>query len=68
MEIKKGLTVTRGKGDGVYGGKKGEGSSRNMYKGTMDKPKGLGFRVGGGYQWSSGEWWGEMGTIVLEQQ
>ena len=43
--------------------KKGKG-----HKGTMDKPKGLGFRVGGGYQWSSGEWWGEMGTIVLEQQ
>ena len=34
MEIKNKLTVTRGEGDK---GTEGEGSSRNMYKGPMDK-------------------------------
>ena len=37
-EIKNKLTVARGEGGGDNGGK-GEGSSRNMYKGPMDKAK-----------------------------
>ena len=43
-------------------GGKGEGSSRNMYKGHMDKAKeGVGSRVGGGDGWGGGEWWEENG-------
>ena len=40
----------------VITGKAGEGSSRNMYKGPMDKAKGGGLRMGGG-----GGWWRESG-------
>ena len=37
-------------------GKVGEGPSRNMYKGHMDKAKGVGSRVGSGDGWGGGEW------------
>ena len=39
----------------------GEGSSRNMYKGHVDKAKreGVGSRVGGGDGWDGEEWWEE---------
>ena len=48
-------------------GEKGEGSSRNMYKGHMDKAKGgLGLRVGGGDGCGVGKWQWEMETTVLE--
>ena len=50
-------------------GRKGEGSSRNMYKGHMDKAKGgtdRGWEVGMAGVGGSGG--GEMETIVLEQQ
>ena len=41
---------------------------RNMYKGHMDKTKG-GRIKGGKWGWlGGGELWGEMETIVLEQQ
>ena len=40
MEIKNKLTVTRAEGEGGKWGKEGKGSSRNMYKGPMDKAKG----------------------------
>ena len=39
IEIKNKLTVTRGKRGEGQRGKEGEGSSRNMYKGHMDKAK-----------------------------
>ena len=39
--------------------KKGEGSSRNMYKRYMDKLKRVGSRVGGGDGWVGGDWLGE---------
>ena len=39
-EIKNKLTVTRGVEEGILGGEQGEGSSRNMCKGHMDKAKG----------------------------
>ena len=41
IEIRNKLTVTRGEETkGITGKKEGEGSSRNMYKGPMDKAKG----------------------------
>ena len=46
-------------------GKIGEGSSRNMYKGHMDKAKGGRSRVGGGMEGSGRE---KMETMVLEKQ
>ena len=49
MEIKNKLTVTRGEGERTTGGK-GEGASRNIYKGPMDKAK----RVGGAGRWRGG--------------
>ena len=39
IEIKNKLRVTRREGGQGYWGKEGEGSSRNMYKGPMDKAK-----------------------------
>ena len=57
IEIKNKLTVTRGEEGGGERGKEVEGSSRNMYKGPLDKPKGN--RIEGG-RWESGaraEWW-----------
>ena len=39
IEIKNKLTVNRGNGGKVIMGEKGERSSRNMYKGPMDKAK-----------------------------
>ena len=42
----------------------GEGSSRNMYKGHMDKAKGVGGRDG----WDGGSHRGKIETTVLEQQ
>ena len=61
MEIKSKLTVTRGKG-GIMG-KIGEGPSRNMYKGHMEKA--TGGRFEGGVGGCSGV---KMETTVLEQQ
>ena len=52
-------------------GKIGEGSSKNMYKGNMDKVKGgrmVGSRVGGGDRWGRRSGEGEMETTVLKQQ
>ena len=67
-EIKKKWTITRtGKGEGDNR-KEGEGLSRNMYKGPMDKVKGG--RVAGG-SWGSlgcGNVGEKMEAIVLEQQ
>ena len=40
MEIKNKVTVTRGKEEGKKWGKEGKRSSKNMYKGPMDKAKG----------------------------
>ena len=40
MEIKNKLTVKQGEGGGGKWGKEEGGSSRNMYKGPMDKAKG----------------------------
>ena len=37
MEIKNQLIVTRGEGEGEQKDRGEEGSSRNMYKGPMDK-------------------------------
>ena len=48
MEVKNKLTVTSGEWGRGQWGEKGEGSSRNMFKGPMDKPKGA--RIKGG-QW-----------------
>ena len=43
MEIKNKLTVTRGEGEEANGdGGEGEASSRNMFKGPMDKDNGEG--------------------------
>ena len=42
----------------------GEGSSRNMYKGHMDKAKGVGGRDG----WDGGSHRRKIETTVLEQQ
>ena len=67
IEIKNKLTVTRGEWGGVNG-KKGEGSSGNMYKGHMDKAKGGGDRGEEAYMGRAGEWCRNMETIVLEQQ
>ena len=57
------------------GGKRGyqrgeaEGSSRNMYKGHMDKAKGgVRLRLGGEDGWDGGSGGGKMETTVLEQQ
>ena len=49
MEIKNKLTVTRGRREGDNR-KEGEGFSRNMYKGPIDKNNRVGGRlnVGGG--------------------
>ena len=48
----------RGKGGRVF---------RNMYKGHMEKTKGVGSRVGSGDGWSRGEWQGVIETTILEQ-
>ena len=48
-------------------GEIGEGPSRNMSKGHMDKPKGVGSRVGGREGWG-GMVGGKVKTTVLEQQ
>ena len=40
IEIQNKLIVTRGEVGEDKGGEKGEGLSRNMYKGHMDKTKG----------------------------
>ena len=43
--------------------------SRNKYEGHMDRAKrGVGLRVGEGGGWGGVECWGEMETVVLEQQ
>ena len=57
IEIQNKLIVTRGEVGEDNGGEKGEGLSRNMYKGHMDKSKtGLRWRVGSGDGWrGSGE-------------
>ena len=63
------LTVTTGEGGGRCGGKEGKRSSRNMYKGPMDKMKGGkdgGWEVGVGGAGESGG--GEVETTVSEQQ
>ena len=39
----------------------GENRGRNIYKGHMDKEKGLGSRVGSRDGWGRGEWWAEDG-------
>ena len=39
-----------------------------MYKGHMDKAKGVGSQVGGGNGWSEGSVEGKMETTVLEKQ
>ena len=61
------MTVTRGEGREIMG-KKGEGSSGNMYRGHMDKAKG-GRIESGRWGWlgvrSGGE---KIETSVLEQQ
>ena len=68
IEIKNRLTVTKGRWEGITGMIR-EGSSRNMYKGHMDKAKGG--RIEGG-RWRMGGVWGvvvgEMETTLLEQQ
>ena len=49
-------------------GEKGEGSSRNMYKGHMDRDKGgVGSKVRGGDGWNGGSGGRKMETTVLEQ-
>ena len=68
IEIKKKLTVTRGEVGEDIGGKR-EGSSRNMYKGHLDKAKGGwdgGWEVGMTGVGGSGG--GKMETNVHEQQ
>ena len=62
MEIENKLTVTKGGGGGGCRGK-GEGSSKNMYEGPVDKAKRD--RIEGGAGGSGG---GKMATTVLEQQ
>ena len=66
IEIKNKLTVTRGAREGITRVEKEEVSSRNRYKGHMDKAKG---GESGRWGWlgvgSSGE---KMETSVLEQQ
>ena len=52
---------------GRYQGKQGEGPSRNMHKGHMDKAKG-GRRVGGGDGWGGGHCGVKMEKTLLEQQ
>ena len=47
-------------------GERGEGTSRNMYRGPMDKAQGVGLKVGGGGGW--GGWWQDNGASVLEQR
>ena len=54
----------RGGGRGIIR----EGPSRSMCNRHMDKPKGVGFRVGGGDRWAGGCGGVRMETIVLEQQ
>ena len=39
-EIKNKLKVSRGDGEGGFQGKEGKGSSKDIYKGYMDKVKG----------------------------
>ena len=56
MEIKNKLIVTRRDGGGAQQGKEGEGSSRNMYKGLMDKDK-KGIEYG---RW----WWVGQGRVM----
>ena len=71
MEIKNKLTVTRGEGGEDNGGKgkRGEGSSSNMYKGPMDKAQGgVGSMVAGRDGWNEGSGGEKMETTVLEQQ
>ena len=60
MELKNKLTVTRGEGRGGQRGKEGKGSSRNMYKGPMDKAKGE--RMEGG-RWG----WVVRRKVVVEE-
>ena len=60
-EIKNKLTVIRGDGGEGQWGEEGEGSSRNMYKGHMDKANGGRFK-GERQGWvRRGAWWGENG-------
>ena len=42
-------------------GGQGEGLSRNMFKGTWTKPKGVGSKLGGRDGWGREEWWEENG-------
>ena len=70
MEIKNKLTVTRGGMGRDNGGVKGEGSSRNMYKGHLSKVKerqDQGWEVRMAEVVGSGGG-GEMAIIVLEKQ
>ena len=61
IEIKNKLTVTRGEREGITRVEKEEVSSRNRYKGHMDKAKGGRFK-GGRWGWvGRGAWWGENG-------
>ena len=63
MEIKNKLMVTRGAEGGEERGTEGEGLSRNMYKGPVDKDNGGGggLNVGGGGVGGRGEWWRKNG-------
>ena len=65
IEKKNKLTVIRGEwGEGQWR-KIGEGLSKNMYKGHMDKAR-AGRVDGGGWGWEWREWegwWGENGDI-----
>ena len=58
IEIKKKLTVTREEAGGDKWCKKGEGSSRNMYKGQVEKAKGC--RIEGA-RWGWLGWEGVVG-------
>ena len=58
IEIKNILTVIREEGRGIIGqGMIGEGPSRNIYKGHMDKAKGCRFEGG---RWG---WVGRVGEV-----
>ena len=61
IEIKNKLTVTRGDGEGIMGGKE-KVHQGTCIKDTWTKPKGVGSRVGGGVGWGGGPWWGENGN------
>ena len=62
------LTVTRGEVGGDNGGKMGKGFQEYLQRTHAENHRGVGSRLVNGDDWSEGNGWGKMETIVLEHQ